>query len=201
MEPKAIGIQDIAIFDPVAAYGILLGIPRVPISMNATGTFASFAPNQNPIEGDLDTTIATRTWIHRITYAVAQPNVWSGNIYKTTYDSELRKSPGVSVKVTVHSGPRYLVSPQYTPLENFVNLIEDAWPAGWPLFKQQSIKVDFLLTGVFPSTSPNMPPYVVTMSFIGWQFLDTTMDNVSPDQATMILRKAGFFVPDIPVRA
>lgn len=197
MEPKALNIQDLAVHDPVAAYGIMLGIPRIPISMNAQAIFSSFALNQVPVEGDLDTTIAQRTWIDNVTYSLQQPNIFSGNVFKTLYDAMLKAQPGVSLQIAVHSGPRYLVSPQYTPLENFDNLLASRWPAGWPLFKQQSVKVSFLLTQAPPAVSPNAPPYIVTLTFSGWQFLDHTLDELSADKAAECLRKMGFWVPDV----
>jgi hypothetical protein len=181
--------------DPIAAYGIILGIPRIPISFNASGSFSSFVLNQDPIEGDLDTTIAQRTWIDNLQYDLQQPNVFSGNIFKTLYDAMLRQAPGVSVRVTVHSGPRYLVSPKFTPLNNFVNLISSRWVSGWPLFKQQSIEVEFMLTQAPPSVNPNGPPYNVTLTFNGWQFLDHTVDEISVDVAAYKLRELGFWVP------
>src|SRR5271166_3838013 len=146
MEPKALNIQELAIYDPVAAYGICLGIPRIPISMNCAGIFSSFAVPQIPVEGDLDTTIAQRTWIDNITYSLQQPNVFAGNIFKTLYDTMLKQAPGISCQIQVQSGPRYLVSPQFTPLENVAPLLQQHYPAGWPLFKQQSIEVNFMLT-------------------------------------------------------
>jgi hypothetical protein len=197
MEPRAIHIQDIAIYDPIVAYGIVLGIPRVPISLNACGIFSSFAVPQLPVEGDLDTTIAQRTWIDNITYSLDQPNVFSGNIFKTLYDAQLKQHPGISTRVTVQSGPRYLVSPQYTPIENFVNMFASRYPAGWPLYKLQSIQVDFLLTTPPPSVSPNGPPYNVTMTFNGWQFLDHTLDELCREDAAACLKKMGFWVPDV----
>lgn len=196
MEPKPLNIQELAIHDPVAAYGIVLGIPRIPISMNASALFSSFAVPQLPVEGDLDTTIAQRTWIDNVTYSLAQPNVFSGNVFKTLYDSQLKQAPGVSIQIAVHSGPRYLVSPQYTPLENFSDVFTRRWPAGWPLFKQQSIKVNFMLTQPPPSVQPNGPPYIVTMTFSGWQFLDHTLDELDANKAAECLKKMGFFVPD-----
>jgi len=195
MEPKPQYIQDLAVMDPIAAYGIVLGIPRIPISINASGSFSSAALGQLPIEAGLDTTIAQRTWIDNIQYDLQQPNVFAGQIFKTLYDANLRQAPGVSVRLTVHSGPRYLVSPKFTPLNNFVNLISSRWTSGWPLFKQQNIEVEFMLTQGFPATEPNAPPYNVTLTFNGWQFLDHSCDEISVDVAACKLRELGFWVP------
>jgi hypothetical protein len=195
VEPKPQYIQDLAVMDPIAAYGIVLGIPRIPISINASGAFSSFALNQLPIEAGLDTTIAQRTWIDNLQYDLQQPNVFAGNIFKTLYDAMLRQAPGIAVRCTVHSGPRYLVSPKFTPINNFVNLISSRWVSGWPLFKQQNIEVEFLLTQAPPSIAPNGPPYNVTLTFNGWQFLDHTVDEISVDVAACKLRDLGFWVP------
>jgi len=196
MEPKAVGILDIALWDPIAAYGIITGMPRIPVQMNCTASFNSFSLDQIPVEGDLDTTICNRVWISRIDYSLALPNVFAGNIFKTLSDAMLRVGqPGVGVKCTVHGGPRYTITPNFTPLENFTNVITDMWPAGWPLYRNQSIKTEFVLTGSPPSTAPNVPPYNITVTFTGWQFLDPTIDEMSVDDARARLHKMG--VPTI----
>jgi hypothetical protein len=195
VEPRYPDIQNLALLDPIAAYGIVLGIPRIPISINASGTFSSFAVPQPAIEAALDTTIAQRTWIDNIQYSLQQPNVFQGSVFKTLYDAMLKAQPGISVRCTVHSGPRYLVSPEPTPLENFVNLLASRWPSGWPLFKQQNIQVEYTLTQSPPSSGPNAPPYNVTLTFNGWQFLDHTVDEISVDVAAQKLRDLGFCVP------
>lgn len=196
MQPQVVDIGLLAAYDPIAAYGIAKHIPRVPISMNCAVSFSSFALNQMALEGDLDTTIATRTWIDNVTFALQQPNVFNGSVFKTQYDAYLKQATGIAVRVTVHAGPKYLVSPQFTPLENFVNMVSTPrWPAGWPLFKQQSIKSEFILNQAPPAVSPNGPPYNVTLTFGGWQFLDYTLDEMSPDEAASRLRAAGFVIP------
>lgn len=191
-------IKDLAIYDPIAALGILLHIPQIPISMNCVGVFQSFDTAQAPVQGDLDTTITQRTWIDNVAYSLQQPNVFAGNIGKAQYDAYLKQQPGVSVLITTYAGPRYVVSPSYTPLENFANFFNQRWQRGWPLFKQQSIKTMFQLTQAPPSTSPNGPPYSVTLTFNGWQFLDHTIENVSVEDAASRLRDMGFCVPDVP---
>lgn len=195
-QPRPVDIEKLAMLDPIAAYGIVLGIPQIPISMNCSASFSSFALDQQPIEGDLDTTIAQRTWIDNIQYSLQLPNVFSGNIFQPQYIANLKQSPGINVQMIVQGGPRYLVSPNFTPIENFINLMDSSrWPGGWPLFKQQSIQVFFDLVVAPPSADPNGPPYNVTMTFNGWQFLDHTVDEVSVDVAARKLRELGFFVP------
>lgn len=192
MEPRAVGLLDIALHDPIAALGIVKGVPRIPVQMNCPASFSSFSINQVPVEGDLDTTISTRTWIARIDYSLAQPNVFSGNVFKTLSDAMLRVGqPGISVRVTVHGGPRYTVTPNFTPIENFTNVVTDQWPAGWPIYRNQSIKVEYVLTQAPPATSPNSPPYNIVTTFTGWQFLDPAFGEMDPMEARRQLNAMG----------
>ena len=190
-------LRDLALYDPIAAYGILLGIPRVPFQFSTRAVFTSFVVDQLPIDSAIDATIAQRTWIDNIAYSLEQPNVFAGNVLKTVYDSNLKAHPGVSVLVTVQSGPRYVLSQKPVPLENFALLIQQRWPCGWPLFKNQSISTQFYLTQAPPSTSPNAPPYGITLTFTGWQFNSPVTDQISPRQAADALRAAGIDVPAV----
>jgi hypothetical protein len=193
MEPRPQFIADIAVADPIAAYGIILGIPRVPVAFNITASFSSFSLDQNPVPAALEETVAQRTWIDNIQYDLQVPNLFSGQVFKTLSDTMFRYCPGVSVQMVVHSGPKYFVTPDFVPLNNFVNLMASRWPAGWPLFKQQSIITYFQLTQV-PS-GVNSPPYNITLTLNGWQFLDHNVDEISVDVAACKLRELGFWVP------
>ena len=194
IEPRADWIGEIAALDPVSAYGLVLGIPRIPICINASGSFPStLALGAIPITATIDTTIAQRTWIDNVTYDLQVPNQFQGSVLKTLSDAMLKFSPGVGVALEVQSGPRYVVSEDFTPLENFVNAINSRWTRGWPLFKQQSLLIQFSLTQL-PSGS-STGPYNVTMTFNGWQFLDHTVDEVSVDVAARKLREMGFWLP------
>lgn len=198
MQPQASNIRDIAIYDPVTAYGLLLGIPRVPYIFNVRGTFSSFTIPANPVIGDLniDGTIAQRTWIEKIDYSLLVPNAFAGNVFKTLWDSQLKQQPGINVKLSIRSGPRYVVSPQFTPLENLAQLWAVRWPAGWPLYKQQSVQAEFQLTQ--PPGGTTTPPYTVVLTFSGWQFLDYTVDEITPETARVRLKEAGIWVPNDP---
>jgi hypothetical protein len=195
-QPRPVDIERLAMVDPIAAYGIVLGIPQIPLSMNCSASFSSFALDQQPVEGDLDTPIAQRTWVDNIQFSLQLPNVFANDVFQSQYVAMLKQSPGISIQMIVQGGPRYLVSPEFTPLENFVNVLNGTrWTSGWPLFKQQSVQVFFQLTQAPSGLSPNAPPYNVTLTFNCWQFLDHTVDEVSVDVAARKLRDLGFFVP------
>lgn len=191
MEAAEFDVRKIALYDPIKAYALLCGVPYVPFSFTATAIFNSFATDQIPVIGDIRGTIATRTWIDNMRYSLQQPNVFQGNIFKPLYDSTLKQQPGVSILAKVLSGPKYVVSIEPIPLENFVQEIDSRWPHGWILEKQQTIGVDFYLTQAPPGTSPNAPPYNVRLTFTGWQFNDYIVDQWSRDYAVQGLTDAG----------
>jgi hypothetical protein len=195
MEPKPAYIQDLAVMDPIAAYGIVLGVPRIPISINAVASFSTFALDQIPTVAGLDTTIAQRTWIDNLQYSLSVPNAFAGSVFQTLWLANLIASPGVAVRCTVHSGPRYMVSPNFTPLENFVSLINRRWVAGWPLFKQQNLNIEFSLIAPPGGLSSSAAPYSVTLTLNGFQFLDHSIDEIAVSVASCKLRELGFWVP------
>ena len=199
MEPGLINtkLQDLAIFDPVAALGILLHVPRTPVAFNIPVEFSTFTVGQE-VEASLDTTVNVRTWIDNIQYSLQCPQCFQNNIFKTQWDAYLRQQPGVSVSLQVVGGPKYIVSENPTPLETLCSQFASRWPHGWPLFRLQTIAATFLLTQAPGGAdgSENAPPYDITLTFNGWQFLDTSLENVSPKEAADRLREIGFCIPN-----
>jgi hypothetical protein len=136
-------------------------------------------------------------WIQDIRYSVNQPNVFAGNIGKAQYDAALRQSPGVDAKLEVYAGPKYIPALNFTPLENLYDTFIAIFPTGWKLYKQQSVKIELVLTKPPPSISPNGPPYNVCITLRGWQFLDPRLECISCKEAVDALRAAGIFSPQV----
>ena len=193
MQPHASLVRDMAMENPRAAYGIVVGVPRVPFVGNMVGNFQSNATFAVPVLGDLDTTIVQDTWIHRINYTLLQPNSpYIGSPFDSLSQYCFKQIPGISVMFQVQSGPRYYLNQQFSPLENVVDLMAQGWPSGWPLFKYQSIEAQFILTNPPPSV-----PLTVTVTLLGWQFLDKSLDDISDEEARRRLKVMGFDVPDL----
>jgi hypothetical protein len=188
-------LAELAVIDPVAAYGRLLGITTKPVTMNAFASFSSLALNQIPIKVPLDQTITKRTWIDNLQFSLQLPNAFVGNIFLPQALLALKASSGVSVRTTVLSGPRYLVSDTFTPIENFVNLISSEWAAGWQIYKFQQVQTEFMLTQIPFNDPSNTPPYNVTLTYNGWQFDDGQCDEISCEQAICELIKAQVVIP------
>lgn len=204
-------MSELAIRDPVAAYGIALGIPQIPWSASMSGVFPTLTvgsvavPSFGPATGVIPVSVTfdpsvipqQRTWVNNMNYTLYCPNVFPNQVFKPQFDANLKLTTGIIVKLEVFGGPKYVVSPNYTPLENLVNLIRsDHWPAGWPLFKFQTIEGLFQLIqspgGVPPVDGDhNNGSLYFTLTFNGWQFADCTIDNMDPKCAADRLRAAG----------
>jgi hypothetical protein len=191
MQPYGrLSLAELAVMDPVAAYGRLLGITTKPVTMNAIASFSSLAIGQLPVRVPLDQTITKRTWVDNLAFEIQLPNAFVGNIFLPQALATMKASPGISVRTTVMSGPRYLVSDTFTPIENYVNLINSDWTTGWQIYKFQQVQTEFMLTAIPFNDSSNTPPYNVTLTYNGWQFDDGTCDEISCDEAISELIKA-----------
>jgi hypothetical protein len=188
-------IAELAVMDPIAAYGRLLKIPIAPVVFNAIATFSSFALNQIPVRQPLDQQTSRRTWIDNLAFELKLPNVFPGNLFLPQSLKDLKASPGVSVRTTVMSGPRYVVAETFTPIENYVKMFDSDWTVGWQIAKFQTIQTEFMLTAVPFNDPSNAPPYIVTLTYNGWQFMDGTCDDISCEFATDQLTKAGILSP------
>lgn len=189
----------LAMHDPVAAYGILLGIQRVPFAINFPATFESFNPDQLPLRVPQQTPLADRTWVYGFTWSLQQPNIQNGNTFKTLYDAMLKAQPGVSARISAYAGPKFSVSDDFTPLENMSALLSGGpFTQGWILYTNQALLLEYQLTQPPPSVSPNGPPYNVNGTLLCWQFNDPGMEAVTIPMARQRLRQMGGCFEHLP---
>jgi hypothetical protein len=185
---RSMSLQELAIMDPVAAVARLMGVPISPVSYNAICTFSSFALNQTPQTIALDQIISKRTWIDNINYNLALPNAFVGNIFFPQSLDALKRNTGVIIQTKVIAGPRYVVSSTFMPLENYTNLYNgDNWTSGWVICPFQTITTDFVLTTAPYNDSSNTPPYIVTLTYNGFQIDNCECDDMSAADAQKIL--------------
>lgn len=185
-------LADLAFWNPRAALGIIMGIPRIPIAMNARTRFDCAAPDAAPNVGALDTIITQETWIEQVKFTITQPKSFQGNVLKPQHDYYFQFTSGVDVQAEINSGPRYVLSIEPTPIQNFANVLGCCWPAGWPLFCEQGLRIWFRLREPPPSI-----PLFVTMTFLGWSFIDKCIDRISDEYARAKLRELGINSPSL----
>jgi len=227
MLPRDLQIKNLAWISPKIAYGLVAQVPRVPfvgpittnpgvpspvvpIQFTANWLAPPALPPGNPpnniginpiIQGTLQNNVTQDTLIERIVYSLWQPNAFSTppSPFQTLYLSQLKSSTGVDVLLDVYGSPKYRVC-DFLPLENLADVLAVTWPNGWPLRKQENVKVQAVLTRPQPGTveAPVGIPYFVNMALVGWQFVGKEIDDMSDDEARRRLKAMGIEVPEVP---
>jgi len=194
VQPKTYDVKNLALWAPRTAYAMLVGVPRVPFVNDIPLQFSSSTVNAPPVVQAFNNNLTQDTVIERISYNLGQPNTFPGSPFQSTYFNQLKQSGqiGVGIQMQVFGGPKYAVNDTYTDLGNLADVLAVTWPEGWPLAKQSNVKVSAILT-----QTPNSVPFNVTLTFLGWQFLDKTIDDMSDNDAREALRRVGFDVPDL----
>jgi len=196
MAPHDESIRNLALYMPKLAYGMVVGVPRVPFVVDIPIQFSSSTVNAPPVVQNLDNNLTQDTIIERVSYNLFQQNTFPGSPFQSLYFNMLKQSgaTGVGVQLQVFGGPKYVVSNQFVDLGNLADVLAVAWPNGWPLPKQSNVKVSAILT-----QTPVSVPFNVTLTLLGWQLLDKTIDDLSDQEARARLRKLGIDSPDLAI--
>lgn len=194
MSVRAESIHELAIYAPKLAFGLIIGVPRVPFVAELPLQFSSSAVNAPPVVVNLLNNLTQDTVIERISYNLSQPNSFPGSPFQSTYFNQLKQSgaTGIGVQLQVYGGPKYVVSDSFVDLGTLADVLAFAWPSGGPLPKQSNVKVSAVLT-----ETPVSVPFNATITLLGWQLLDKTVDDLSDAQARDKLRKLGIATPDL----
>jgi len=179
---------------PKLAYGLVIGVPRVPFVVDVPIQFTSSAVDAPPIVASFDNNLTQDTLIQRVSYNVFQQNSFPGNPFQSLYFNQMKQSgkTGVAIKVDVFGGPKYSCVDPPTDLGNFFDVLAATWPNGWPLFKQSNVRVSAILT-----QTPVSVPFDVTITFLGLQLLDKSVEDLSDAECRCRLRKLGIESPDL----
>lgn len=194
MQPRDHEIRNLALYAPKIAYGMMVGVPRVPLVVDIPIQFSSSTVNAPPVVQNFQNNLTQDTLIERVSYALSQPNSFPGSPFQSQYFNQLKQSgnTGIGVQMAVYGGPKYNVNDTFTDLGNLVDVFAVTWPQGWPLFKQSNVKISAILLN-----TPVSVPYSATITFLGWQFLDKGIDDLSDSEARSRLNKLGIQTPDI----
>jgi hypothetical protein len=194
MQPRDHDIRNLALYAPKIAFGMLVGVPRVPLVVDIPIQFSSSAVNAPPVVQNFQNNLTQDTLIERVSYNLFQPNSFPGSPFQSTYFNQLKQSgqTGIGVQMAVYGGPKYNVNDTFTDLGNLIDVFAITWPQGWPLYKQSNVKISAILL-----QTPVSVPYLVTITFTGWQFLDKGIDDLNDSEARARLRKMNIDTPDI----
>ena len=178
-------LRNLALYAPRFAYALVIGVPRVPFVGNIVLQFSSSTVNAPAITAAFSNNLTQDTLIERVSFNLEQQNTFAGSPFQSLYFNQSKQngSTGISVMMSVYGGPKYNVNTQYTDLGTLADVFAVSWPQGWPLEKQSNIQLSAIL-----SKTPVSVPYDVTVTFLGWQFLEKEIDNMSDDDARDRLR-------------
>lgn len=196
MAPHAQNIKDLALWAPRLAYGLVVGVPRIPVVEEIPLQFSSSAVNAPPVVQNLQNNVTQDTVIEHISYSLFQQNSFPGSPFQSLYFAMLKQSgaTGVGIQMQVFGGPKWVLSNQFVDLGNLADVFTVAWPNGFPLPKQSNVKVSAILT-----QTPMSVPYNIVITFLGWQMLDKDIDSLSDEEARRRLRKLGIESPDLAI--
>ena len=196
MAPHDESIRNLALYAPKLAFGMVVGVPRVPFVVDIPIQFSSSTVNAPPVVQNFLNNLTQDTIIERISYNLFQQNTFPGSPFQSLYFNQLKQSgqTGVGVQLDVYGGPKYSVTGSFIDLGNLMDVLAVTWPNGWPLFKQSNVKVSAILT-----QTPVSVPFNISMTFCGWQLLDKTVDDLSDEEARRRLRKLGIESPDLAI--
>lgn len=194
MQPKDHDIKNLAIYAPRIAFGMIVGVPRVPFTSELLLQFSSSTVNAPPVTANFPNNLTQNTLIERVSYGISAPNSFPGSPFQSLYFNQLKQSgdTGIGVQLTVFGGPKYEVNDSFQDVGTLLDVFALLWPSGWPLYKQSNVKASAVLL-----ETPVSVPISLKINFLGWQFLDKTIDDMSDDDARERLRVIGIDTPDL----
>ena len=189
-------IKNLALYQPKMAYGLVVGVPRVPFLVEIPFQFSSSVVNAIPIVQSFDNNLTQDTIIQRVAFSVFQQNSFPGSPFQSLYFNQLKQSGqiGVGIQVDVYGGVKYSCSDTFIDAGSFFDVLATTWPGGWPLPKQSNVKVSAILT-----QTPVSVPYTFSLIFQGFQLLDKAVDDLSDAECRSRLRKLGIESPDLSI--
>ena len=173
---------------------MVVGVPRVPWVDDIPLQFSSSTVNAPPLVDSFQNNLTEDTLIEKIAYTLIQPNSFPGSPFQSLYLNMLKGQTGVGVQMQVFSGPKYSITDTFVDLANLADVMAITWPEGWGLSKQSNVKVSAIL-----QQTPVSVPFDVNLTFIGWQFLDKVISDLSDAEARARLRKLGIESPDLAI--
>lgn len=189
-------IKNLALYQPKMAYGLVVGVPRVPFIVEIPFQFSSSVVNAIPLVQSFDNNLTQDTIIQRVAFSVFQQNSFPGSPFQSLYFNQLKQSgqTGVGIMVDVYGGPKYSTSDSFVDAGSFFDVFATTWPGGWPLTKQSNVKVSAILT-----QTPVSVPYNISLIFQGFQLLDKSIEDLSDSECRSRLRKLGIESPDLAI--
>lgn len=129
--------------------------------INLVGRWTSTAADQN-VKGQINGIVTSDMWVREVTYTVRRPNAFQGNVFKAQSDYYNMLNPNIDFQLTINSYCRYLISPEFTPLENIKTVFSRVSTLGLVLRCSANINANFINLREF-ETDENPTEAIITM--------------------------------------
>lgn len=144
-------IEKVAESNPQVALARVMSVPLQPWIANIRGTFQDGTTPIGPfswmIQGSTGTPDQQRAntfaIVDRIVFQIDAPNSNEGAPYKPQTDFFFGLQSGLESTLVVDGNPKYIVSPDFTPIRSLVALLNEGWPMGWVLTNTNIPKMQF----------------------------------------------------------
>lgn len=151
-------------------------------------TWTSAAANQM-IQGDTGGIVEVEMWILDVKYTVQRPNAFAGSVLKAQSDFYNSLNPNIDAQVIINSYCRYVISQQFTPIENLRERFDKCcFMPGIILSCSGSIEANF--TNIRALAADEIPT-IVTLTFSGIRLPPGLYGSCSYNPAIEFLRKEG----------
>ncbi len=110
--------------------------------LDVAATWTTQAANQSVV-GQVSGIVETDLWVKEVVYTVQRPNAFAGNILKSLSDEMNKLNPNINLQLVINSYCRYLISVDYTPLENVITKFSCVCPQGIVLSCGATIQANF----------------------------------------------------------
>jgi hypothetical protein len=178
---------------PQVAAARVLGIEFAPFvqSINATFTNATDVIGPFPLGNNAEGRLSQISIVDRVVLHIDAPTLNAGNALQPFLAWFFTRQSGIQATLIVDGSPRYVIAPDFTPIDTLLDMIVEAWPMGWLLGYTQMPKMQFQTSFALPATPVN-----VICSYRMWQPTAGPMMGMTNRDALAILVKQGVLTQD-----
>jgi hypothetical protein len=187
-------LKTVAEMSPQVALARYYKIPWGPFVQSIQGTFTTTTQTIGPFSmgTNANDRLSLVSVVDMVTLHVDAPTLNPANALKPFIDWFFARQSGIQATMIVDGSPRYVVAPDFTPIDTLVAMITEAWPMGWVLGYTQAPKMQFTTSFALPSV-----PVTVTCTFRMWQPVNSRLMMAMTDvKAVEILVDKGVLTPE-----
>lgn len=159
--------------------------------LDIAATWSAGTANQN-VPGQVSGITETDLWVKDVVYTVQRPNAFAGSILKAQSDHYNKLNPNINVQLVINSYCRYLISVDYTPLENIVTKFSCVCPQGIVLSCGATIQAFF--TNLRALAADEIPT-IATITMHAVRLPRGLYSGCGYGQIVSVLKQAGLLEP------